>query len=86
MTQDILQKLEARGPSASLERLRDMTDDDIGALIFNKKMGPEVGRCVRMLPHLQMDVSVQPITRTVLRVELTITAEFEWSDRVHGTW
>ena len=84
ITRDILAKLEARGHAASLERMRDMTDDEIGALVFNKKMGPDVARCVRMLPHLEMSVSVQPITRTVLRVELTIRCEFDWSDRVHG--
>jgi activating signal cointegrator complex subunit 3 len=31
-----------------------------------------------------MSVGVQPITRTGLRVELTIRTDFEWSDRVHG--
>lgn len=84
ITSDILEKLEARGPSASMERLRDMTDDDIGALVFNKRAGPAIGRCVRMFPNLEMKISVQPITRTVLRVELTIMADFEWSDKVHG--
>jgi activating signal cointegrator complex subunit 3 len=84
MTPDIIAKLEARGPAATIERLRDMTDDDIGALVFNKRLGGEVGRCVRMFPMLEMDVSVQPITRTVLRVELTVRADFQWNDRLHG--
>lgn len=29
-------------------------------------------------------MKAQPITRTVLRVMLTVTAAFEWRDRVHG--
>eukprot|EP01051_Picozoa_sp_SAG22_P026014 SAG22_NODE_7992_length_693_cov_0.412458_1_plen_163_part_00 len=84
ITNDILEKLEARGPSASMERLRDMGDDEIGALVFNKRAGPAVARWVRMFPNLDMKVAVQPITRTVLRVELTIVADFEWNDRMHG--
>ena len=84
ITSDILAKLEARGLSASLERLRDMNDDEIGALIFNTRMGSEVARCVQMFPSLEMSVVVQPITRTVLRVELTVRADFQWHDRVHG--
>ena len=36
-------------------------------------------------PHVELDASVQPITRTVLRIRLTIRPEFRWNDRVHGT-
>jgi len=28
--------------------------------------------------------TVQPITRSTLRVELTITTDFQWDDKVHG--
>ena len=27
---------------------------------------------------------MQPVTRTVLRVEVTVTPDFEWHDRIHG--
>ena len=36
------------------------------------------------MPLLLVDVSAQPITRTVLRVSLTLTAAFDWVDRHHG--
>ena len=31
-----------------------------------------------------MDASLHPITRTVVRVQLTIRPEFEWRERAHG--
>ena len=36
------------------------------------------------LPRIEMEVSVQPITRTILKVQLTLTAEFNWNDRWNG--
>ena len=35
-------------------------------------------------PHLQLEASLQPITRTVLRISLTITPAFEWRVRIAG--
>lgn len=31
-----------------------------------------------------MESSLQPITRTVLRIRLKVYANFMWNDRVHG--
>ena len=39
-----------------------------------------------MLPHLAVAAAVQPITRGILRMTLTLTADFEWSDRYHGAF
>ncbi|KAF5195416.1 Activating signal cointegrator 1 complex subunit [Thalictrum thalictroides] len=37
-----------------------------------------------MFPKLLLAAHVQPITRTVLKVELTITPDFKWEDKFHG--
>ena len=34
---------------------------------------------------VEVQAHVQPITRSLLRIELTITPDFEWDNRVHGT-
>lgn len=54
-------------------------------MIRNERAGPLVKRNACEYPRLCVDATVQPITRTVLRVRLTIRADFRWNDRVHGT-
>lgn len=51
-------------------------------MINHVKMGPTIKRCVSQLPCLELDASIQPITRTVLRVRLDIKADFHWDDKV----
>ncbi|MBA0696812.1 hypothetical protein Goari_003337 [Gossypium aridum] len=47
-------------------------------------MGRTLHRFIHQFPKLNLAAHVQPITRTVLRVELTITPDFQWEDKVHG--
>ena len=47
-------------------------------------MGKTVKQCVNQFPSLSIVSNIQPVTRSVLRVRLTVTAEFEWNDKVHG--
>ena len=56
-----------------------------GHLIHHVAMGDKVKQCVNQLPCIELDATIQPITRTILRVRLTITPTFHWNDRVHGT-
>ncbi|XP_031554350.1 activating signal cointegrator 1 complex subunit 3-like [Actinia tenebrosa] len=79
---EILNKLEAR--RATIPILRDMRADDIGHLVHHVRMGQTIKSCVKRFPSISIAASIQPITRTVLRVRLTIRAEFEWNDKLHG--
>ncbi|KAJ6106764.1 hypothetical protein N7512_010281 [Penicillium capsulatum] len=51
-------------------------------------LDPRAGRVVCDLvskfPRLEVQAQVQPITRSMLRVELTIAPNFVWDDAVHG--
>ena len=53
-------------------------------MIHHVRMGREVKRLVEAFPALSLDATIQPITRTVLRVRLTVTPDFEWDTRIHG--
>lgn len=52
-------------------------------MVHNPKVGSQVEQCARQIPQLIVVPKIQPITRTVLKVHLDITADFRWSDRVH---
>ncbi|XP_071491238.1 activating signal cointegrator 1 complex subunit 3-like [Diadema antillarum] len=80
---EILRKLE--GAKLSVEKLKELESKEIGHLVHHVSMGPKIKACAQQLPSILLEASIQPITRTVLRVRLTITPDFTWSDRVHGT-
>ena len=48
------------------------------------KLGKAIHKYVHQFPKLELAVHVQPITRSTLRVELTITPDFQWEERMHG--
>ncbi|KAK8661996.1 hypothetical protein V6N13_091584 [Hibiscus sabdariffa] len=81
---EILMKLEKK--DLAWDRYYDLSSQEIGELIRFPKMGRTLHRFIHQFPKLNLAAHVQPITRTVLRVELTITPDFQWEDKVHGTF
>ncbi|KAM7481884.1 hypothetical protein LguiB_006467 [Lonicera macranthoides] len=79
---EILMKLEKK--DLAWERYYDLSPQEIGELIRFPKMGRNLHKFIHQFPKLNLAAHVQPITRTVLRVELTITPDFQWEDKVHG--
>ncbi|CAA0836045.1 U5 small nuclear ribonucleoprotein helicase [Striga hermonthica] len=80
---EILRKLEERG--VDLDRLYEMEEKEIGSLIRYAPGGKVVKQYMGYFPMVQLFATVSPITRTVLKVDLTIAPEFVWKDRFHGT-
>ncbi|KDN49983.1 hypothetical protein RSAG8_01319, partial [Rhizoctonia solani AG-8 WAC10335] len=63
---------------------------EIGELIGIQSAGVLVHRFVHSFPKLDfpkldLQAHVQPITRSLLRIDLTITPDFRWDERAHGT-
>ncbi|XP_068647248.1 DExH-box ATP-dependent RNA helicase DExH12-like [Aristolochia californica] len=79
---EILMKLEKK--DLAWERYYDLSSQEIGELIRFQKMGRTLHKFIHQFPKLNLAAHVQPITRSVLRVELTITPDFQWDDKVHG--
>ncbi|CAG2065006.1 unnamed protein product, partial [Timema podura] len=48
------------------------------------KLGKTIHKYVHQFPKLELSTHIQPITRSTLRVELTITPDFQWDDKLHG--
>ncbi|XP_061176706.1 activating signal cointegrator 1 complex subunit 3-like [Saccostrea echinata] len=83
LTSEILNKLEAK--KLTVDKLKEMEPKEIGHMVHHPKMGGVIKKCVNQLPSLDLEASIQPITRTVLRVRLSIQPEFRWDDKVHGS-
>jgi activating signal cointegrator complex subunit 3 len=61
-----------------------MSPADIGALVRHPAAGERIQALVDGYPYLTLQAALAPITRTVLRISLTITPAFEWRDKAHG--
>ena len=79
---EVTQRLEERG--LTYERLYDMSSKEIGAALRMPHGGGAVRDAVESLPQIEVEASVQPITRSVLRVVLTLWPVFRWKERLHG--
>lgn len=79
---DIIKRIE--GKDFPWDRFYDLEAHAIGELIRFPKMGRKIHKAVHHLPRLELAGHVQPITRTVLRVELTINPDFQFDDKIHG--
>jgi len=66
------------------DRLYDLSHNELGELIRMPKLGKVLHKYVHQFPKLELAVHIQPITRSTLKVELTITPDFQWDDKVHG--
>ncbi|RDW74063.1 Sec63-domain-containing protein [Coleophoma crateriformis] len=63
----------------------DLDPPRMGELLGLPKAGRTVCGLVSKFPRVEVQAQVQPMTRSMLRVELTITPNFEWDDDIHGT-
>ncbi|CAN9514188.1 unnamed protein product [Ophioblennius macclurei] len=79
----VLNRLEEK--KLSVDKLREMRKDEIGHMLHHVNIGLTVKQCVHQIPSISMEASIQPITRTVLRVRLVVTPDFRWNDQVHGS-
>ena len=79
---DIVTKLEHR--NFTLDKLRDLDSKEIGHLLHHVRAGSDIKRAAHEVPLVSIEATIQPITRTVLRVKLMISPDFRWNDKVHG--
>ncbi|KAG0354547.1 DEIH-box ATPase [Podila minutissima] len=66
-------------------RYFDLSPQEIGELVGVPKAGKLLEMYVHQFPKLDLQSHVQPLTRSILKVELTITPDFNWDDKVHGS-
>jgi len=78
----IIKKLE-KVSDITWERYYDLKPQDLGEMVKIPKMGKTLHKYVHMFPKLELSASVLPITRSLLRVFLTVTPDFQFDVSVH---
>ncbi|KAJ4471946.1 Sec63-domain-containing protein [Lentinula lateritia] len=81
--QEVIRKAE--GKQFPWYRYFDLSPPEIGELINLQNAGRLVHRLVHSFPKLQLTAQVQPITRSLLRIDLSITPDFIWDPKIHST-
>ncbi|KAL6051437.1 U5 small nuclear ribonucleoprotein helicase [Balamuthia mandrillaris] len=79
----IIKKLERK--DFPFDRLYDLNSREIGELIRYPSQGKPIFKLVHKFPRLDLSASVQPITRSLVSVDLALRPDFEWDEQYHGT-
>jgi pre-mRNA-splicing helicase BRR2 len=86
--EEINRKIEKK--NISWERYYDLNANEIGTFLYPAEYlhAPKIGKMIykylHHIPKLELTVHVLPITRSILKVELTIMPDFQWDDNIHG--
>lgn len=78
----IIKLIESKKPT--IEHLRELNSGELGDLVHNKGMGPKLHRLIGRFPYLLLDVECFPITTNVMRIHVTVEADFIWNFEYHG--
>jgi pre-mRNA-splicing helicase BRR2 len=79
---DIIQKVERI--DVPWKNYFDLNPPQMSELIGLPKSGRIVCDLVKKFPRLSIDAHVQPVTPSLLRVEITVSPDFEWDIDLHG--
>ena len=78
----IIRKLE-KNSDITWERYYDLKPQDLGEMVKIPKMGKSLHKYVHMFPKVELSANVHPITRSLLKVDLTISPDFQYDSQVH---
>lgn len=80
--EELVKQIEKK--DVTWDMLYDLSPAELGDLVRYAKIGRTLYRYIHQFPRLELTAHVQPITRSVLRVDLTIAPDFEYDERIHG--
>ncbi|KAJ1439332.1 Sec63 Brl domain-containing protein [Ochromonadaceae sp. CCMP2298] len=78
----IVRKLE-KNSDISWDRYFDLKPADLGEMVKIPKMGKTLYKFVHMFPRVALNAHILPVTRSLLKIDLTITPDFEFDPKVH---
>jgi pre-mRNA-splicing helicase BRR2 len=82
LSEDVLRKLENK--NLPWARYYDLTSTDLGEMVRLPKLGKPLHKLVHTVPRLDVQLRLLPVTRKLLRLDVTLTPDFIWDVRAHG--
>ncbi|KAL7750398.1 Pre-mRNA-splicing helicase BRR2 [Sorochytrium milnesiophthora] len=80
---DVLKKIERK--ELPWERYFDLNPQEFGEHIGVPKFGRTIHKFVHQIPRLDLQAQVLPITRSLIKIDLTITPDFQYdAEKTHG--
>jgi pre-mRNA-splicing helicase BRR2 len=78
----IIRKLE-KNSDILWDRYYDLKPQDLGEMVKIPKMGKTLHKYVHLFPKVELSAHIQPITRSMIKIDLTISPDFEFDVTVH---
>lgn len=79
----ILQRIEQQ-EHLSFDHFKTMTVAQINNVVKHEQSANYIHGMIKKFPRLDTSIFVQILSRTMVRVSLSYTAEFDWSSELHG--
>jgi pre-mRNA-splicing helicase BRR2 len=79
---DLIRKLERK--DIPWDRYFDLSPQELGELVNAPKQGHLIHNAIHQFPRLEMTPYVQPITRSMLKIEIDIQPKFLYDEKIHG--
>jgi pre-mRNA-splicing helicase BRR2 len=79
---EVIKRIERK--ELSFDRYFDLSPEELGEHVGIAKYGKAIHRYVHQVPKIEVSVQVLPISRTLVEMDLTLTPDFQWDEKVHG--
>ena len=80
----MVEKLESRNVDFWRLREEGYSERDLGDLLSVPMAAKEVLRAVRMVPYLEVETGVFPISGELVKVTLRLSGDWQWNERYSG--
>lgn len=81
--EEILRRVEKK-EQMTWEHFYNMTPQQIGEVIKFVKLGKVLHKFIHQFPRIELTAYVQPLTRSCLKIDLTVVPDFHWDEKIHG--
>ncbi len=81
---DIIARKLEKINTISWDKYCELAPQDLGELVKIPKMSKTLFKFIHMIPKLKLAANVYPLSRSLLRFEVTAAIDFEFNEQVHG--